>query len=55
MVSQSQTRAVVFRRISDRKWEEEIFTGLNETLTLTSLAVDIGLAEIYEDVVVGNG
>ena len=54
MVSQSQVRVVVFRRISNRKWEEEIFTGLSETFTLTSLGVDISLTEIYEDVEIGK-
>lgn len=54
MVSQSQVRAVVFRRISDRKWEEEIFTDINETLPLTSLGIAISLADVYENVAFGK-
>jgi hypothetical protein len=43
-------RAVVFRRISERKREEEIFTDINETVTLNSLGVEISLADVYENV-----
>ncbi|MCU0338321.1 MAG: Uma2 family endonuclease [Spirosomaceae bacterium] len=50
MVAQDQPRVTVFRRLSARKWEEEIYTELNETVELTSLGIQIQMQEIYEGI-----
>jgi Uma2 family endonuclease len=50
MIAQDQPKVVRYRRIGEKKWEEEIFDSLQETIKVTSLSIEINLQTIYEDV-----
>jgi Uma2 family endonuclease len=50
MVSQDQVKVTIYRRITAKKWEEEIFTELTEKVVIQSLNIELSLKDIYEDV-----
>lgn len=50
MIDQNKPYLNINRRISETKWEEEIFTSLNDQVKLESLNTNISLSEVYEGI-----
>lgn len=50
LISQTQIRVVVYRRINSHKWEMEIIDQADGIVTLSSLGCELPARDIYEDV-----
>ena len=50
IIWQDTPKAVVYRKISPNKWEQEILTGPEAILTLQTLAVSVPLKYLYAGV-----
>jgi Uma2 family endonuclease len=49
IIWQDKVRVVQYRRSTQGKWDEQIFTKPSDTLALVSLDASISLSDIYED------
>jgi len=51
LIDQYRVHVEYFRRQSDKMWELNVFTDIEDVLSLNSIEVDIPLREIYQNVV----
>ena len=52
---QGEASAHIYRRVSDGRWTFEAVDGLDATLQLTSITIEIPMSEIYEFVTLESG
>lgn len=50
LVDQYRVQVEYFRRVSDKQWELQVFTRLDELLGLKSIEVKLPLEQIYQRV-----
>ncbi|MEO1653031.1 MAG: Uma2 family endonuclease [Bacteroidota bacterium] len=50
MISQTEAHLIIYRKLQQNKWEQEIIKGLDQSIALKSLGSKIALQDIYEEV-----